>query len=70
MTSTIDLTPTWQGMLPLLLALVESGGEEGRKVATEELRNMAKLADLGAETLKLQQQAQRTIPALGADFVV
>lgn len=69
-TKRIDMTPDWQATLPLLLALVESGGPEGRAVAVEELRRMAKLADIGVETLTLQQNAQRTIPALGAEFVV
>lgn len=41
----IDLTPTWSGMLPLLLANIESGSFEGRKAAEGELRRMAALAD-------------------------
>lgn len=43
---TIDATPTWEGILPLYIAGIESGSFEGVKNATEELRRMARLADL------------------------
>ena len=43
---TIDITPTWEGILPALLAVIENGNFEGRKVAIEELTRMAQLADL------------------------
>lgn len=43
---TIDATPTWEGILPLYIAGIESGSFEGIKNATEELRRMARLADL------------------------
>ena len=41
----IDLTPTWSGMLRLLLAAYEGGTFEGRKAAEGELTRMAALAD-------------------------
>ena len=37
----IDVTPTWAGILPLLLA----GAENGVQSAREELLRMARLAD-------------------------
>jgi len=40
-TQYIEVTPTWEGILPLLLA----GAENGSAAAREELRRMAKLAD-------------------------
>jgi hypothetical protein len=43
-TVTIDLTPTWSGILPALLALLEAGGE-ARATAEKELRKMADAAD-------------------------
>lgn len=43
---TIDMTPTWEGILPLYIAGIESGSFEGIKTATEELYRMARLADL------------------------
>lgn len=42
---TIDLTPTWSGILPTLLLLLQSGNMEGKATAAAELRKMAKLAD-------------------------
>lgn len=42
----IDCTPTWAGVLPLLLAALDNGTDEGRKIAREELARMAKAADL------------------------
>jgi hypothetical protein len=43
---TIDITPTWEGILPALLAVIENGNFEGRKIALEEITRMAQLADL------------------------
>lgn len=43
---TIDATPTWEGILPLYIAGIESGSFEGIKNATEELYRMARQADL------------------------
>lgn len=43
---TIDITPTWQGLLDTLLALYTNAGDEGRAKAYVELRKMAKAADL------------------------
>lgn len=42
---TIDLTPSWRGVLPILLAGVSSGTVEGRRLAMAELERMADLAD-------------------------
>lgn len=42
---TIDLTPTWEAILPALLAALENGTETGKKFAHEELKRMAKIAD-------------------------
>ena len=44
-TGTIDLTPTWTGLLPAFIALLQNGSPEGQKVAREELERMAALAD-------------------------
>jgi hypothetical protein len=41
-TQTIDLTPTWRGILPALLAIYESGD---RQTAIDEMVRMANLAD-------------------------
>lgn len=42
----IDITPTWSGILPALLLLLESGSAKGRTAARDELARMAKLADI------------------------
>jgi hypothetical protein len=44
--TTIDLTPSWEQILPALLMLyVNSETTAGRTAAMEELRRMARLAD-------------------------
>jgi hypothetical protein len=46
-TKTIDMTPTWKGLLPVLMHLVENATtSESRAMATSELARMANLADL------------------------
>lgn len=42
---TIDMTPTWADVLPILILGLDSGNAEGRKVAREELKRMADAAD-------------------------
>jgi len=49
---TIDCTPTWEGLLPALLAVVIDGTSEGQKMAKEQLRHMAKVADMMVEVDK------------------
>jgi hypothetical protein len=43
---TIDLTPSWEGILPLLLAVYSNGETvEAKQTAYAELSRMARLAD-------------------------
>ena len=42
---TIDRTPTWESSLGALMALMQSGNAEGRRVASEELLKLARFAD-------------------------
>lgn len=42
----IDCTPTWRGILPVLLLLITDVNAEGQAVARIELQRMADLADL------------------------
>lgn len=44
-TKVIDVTPTWSGILPALMMLLESPSAEARQTAKDELLRMAKLAD-------------------------
>jgi len=46
---TIDLTPSWVGILPLLLAALQDGSDTAKTAAQAELRRMAQLADLYKE---------------------
>lgn len=48
----IDLTPTWQAMLPVYINILENGNNEGKRVAREELARMAKAADAYNESKK------------------
>jgi hypothetical protein len=41
----VDMTPTWESMIGVFVALIESGNAQGRKTAIEELTRMAKIAD-------------------------
>lgn len=54
---TIDVTPTWEGILPTLLVLLENGNSKGRETARAELKRMAKLADCYVETLREKKDA-------------
>jgi hypothetical protein len=44
--TTIDITPTWEGLLSVMLAVFENGDAAGRKEVYSELRRMAQVADL------------------------
>lgn len=41
----IDLTPTWAGLMPALIALIDNGTPEGRAVAVAELQRLAEGMD-------------------------
>lgn len=43
--ATIDCTPTWQAVLPVMIQALEGKKQEGRDAAAAELLNMAKIAD-------------------------
>ena len=55
---TIDLTPTWAGVLRLFLEGYENGTPKGRAIALEELGRMAALADLYVREQKEREAAQ------------
>ncbi len=41
----IDCTPTWTAIMPALLAVLEDGTTEGKKMAREELMDLARKVD-------------------------
>lgn len=45
MTKIIDMTPTWSAVSSILIAVFENGTPEGRLLAQEEIKTMAKVAD-------------------------
>lgn len=48
---TVDIKMTWARTLPALIALIENGAPDGRKLAIEQLQLMAEVADKGADAL-------------------
>lgn len=44
---TIDITPTWQALLPTMLAVIANpkASHESKEVITEELMRLAKIVD-------------------------
>lgn len=60
-TQTIDLTPTWRGILPALLALLENPATQ--RDALDELTKMANLADRYNEMVSKVQYAPRRVEA-------
>ncbi len=54
----INLTPTWEQILGVLLMLYDKGDSEGRGTALEELTRMAKLADLYVASQKSQEKGK------------
>lgn len=73
----IDLTPTWTGILPSLLLVLEHGTEEGKRTARGELSKMARFADKYVEQsefgnsdldLKLEELCRLTSNSLFVEY--
>lgn len=59
---TIDVTPTWEGLVPAFLALIENGTPEGRAMAVKEITRMAQIADHAvaeAKRMDAERKAER-----------
>lgn len=41
----VDITPTWEALIPVMIMLIESGSADGRKQAIGELTRLAKAMD-------------------------
>lgn len=61
---TIDCTPTWQGILPYYLLVLQDGTPEGQKIAKAELNHMAKVADMAKELLEEKEDLADAINGL------
>ncbi|NIO82542.1 MAG: hypothetical protein GTN53_18290 [Candidatus Aminicenantes bacterium] len=42
---TINLTPTWEGIMPGLIEVLQNGTEEGKELAKAELMDLARKVD-------------------------
>lgn len=76
---TIDLTPTWEGILPAYIEMIERSGHaadsvttrriwEARKTAEAELRKMARLADAYVAGRKAETKKEEELAQLRAAF--
>ncbi len=43
--TTINVTPTWVGIMPALIMALQRGTEEGKRVAADELMRLAREVD-------------------------
>ena len=51
-TFTYDITPTWTGILPHMLLVLEDGTEEGKEIIRENFERMAAAADIGVKYVR------------------
>jgi hypothetical protein len=51
-THTYDITPTWSGLLPYMIAVLEDSNHESRELILKEFEKMAVGADIAVEYLK------------------
>lgn len=63
MAKEIDVTPTWSGVLPMLLTAYESGNVEARRVALDELKRAMATLDRFVEKERAAIVAE--FPSLG-----
>ena len=45
MSKTVDMTPSWSTAMDILILILESGDDEGKERAKQELRSLAKQVD-------------------------
>ena len=51
----LDAAPTWEGVLPVLIAAARSPDPDAQEIAEEELRRMSSLADIAVDYLKSKE---------------
>ena len=52
---TVDITPTWAGLMPAFIHILEKGEDDGRVIVREELMKMARTLDEAAKKLKVKE---------------
>ena len=56
--NTINLTPTWERLVPAFIALIENGTPEVRAMAIKEITRMAQIADQAVAASKANTGAE------------
>jgi hypothetical protein len=54
-TYTVDITPSWSGLLPYMIAVLEDSNHESRKLIKKEFQKMACAADIAVEFKKREE---------------
>jgi hypothetical protein len=58
---TIDITPTWSGIIRVLIAALEDGTDAGKQVAREEVIRLARQYDIACDAIaELLDQSEVT----------
>lgn len=55
---TIDVTPTWQSLVPWLLQCIREGGKAG-EMAEDQIMHMARVAQAHVDYLKTQKKKKK-----------
>lgn len=60
MSESIDLTPTWEGIMPMLICVLQNpdAEPEGIRAVTSELMRLARMGDKLAEVKKQRDEAR------------
>lgn len=53
---TIDITPSWPAALQILLAALQNGTPEGKRIARAELRHMAQAAEAAKQAITARDE--------------
>ncbi len=69
MSQYIDMTPTWEGLLPALRAMTEHGTDEAREVAWSELAKACRAADLWNAHCELENDTPATFTSRRASDI-
>jgi len=56
--NTINLTPTWSGIMPAIIAVLENGTHQGKIIAIEQLTKMAAVADKMVEQERAEEASK------------
>ena len=60
-TNVIDMTPSWAVAMDLIILALESGDSDGRELARQELRNIARQLDAMQEGSYLVLSESKTV---------